>query len=202
MQIQERSPSRRPPSGLSTVRQPALWLACFLVVLLGLLLGGAERVRLLGQDGALGLAVAASAVLVVATLALAGLGTTVSAGRRWLAWSAALLAAALLALGVAPLWPGLALAAGFLLLMRVCRRQLSEPTLTQLSGWLFMTPALVLMLLWVYFPALYALWISLYTDFDYLGAASFVGLENYRIAFTDPLFLRSLVNTGWYVLGT
>jgi len=67
---------------------------------------------------------------------------------------------------------------------------------------MFMLPALLLMLLWIYLPAVNAFWISLFRDFNYLGNATFVWFENYQIAFRDPLFIRSLVNTAWYVVGT
>lgn len=97
--------------------------------------------------------------------------------------------------------PLLAVAALFVL-YAAYRPVLSEATQTQLSGWMFMLPALLLMLLWIYLPAVNAFWISLFRDFNYLGNAVFVWFENYQIAFRDPLFIRSLVNTAWYVVGT
>ncbi len=97
--------------------------------------------------------------------------------------------------------PVLAVAA-LLVLYVAYRPVLSEVTQTQLSGWMFMLPALLLMLLWIYLPAVNAFWISLFRDFNYLGNATFVWFENYQIAFRDPLFIRSLVNTAWYVVGT
>ncbi len=98
--------------------------------------------------------------------------------------------------------PPVLLLGGMVLAFLAFRSRLSELTHTQLSGWLFMMPALMLMLIWIYLPAVNALWISLFKDFNYLGTATFVGLENYAIALRDPLFIRSLVNTGWYVIGT
>ena len=92
--------------------------------------------------------------------------------------------------------------AALLVLYIAYRPVLSEVTQTQLSGWMFMLPALLLMLLWIYLPAVNAFWISLFRDFNYLGNATFVWFENYQIAFRDPLFIRSLVNTAWYVVGT
>src|SRR5690625_3739224 len=94
----------------------------------------------------------------------------------------------------AQLLPPLLLLAAFALTFQAYRGQISELTQTQLSGWMFIMPALLLMLIWIYLPAVNALWISLFKDFNYLGSATFVGLENYAIALRDPLFIRSLVN--------
>lgn len=139
---------------------------------------------------------AAGAFAWVALSSVFGSGN-VSPGIDWLAGGTG---AAFLGLGVLAT-PLLCLVA-FVFLYFGYRRLLSEMTQTQLSGWVFMMPALMLLLLWVYLPAANALWISLFRDFNYLGDATFVGLRNYFIAFRDPIFIRSLVNTLWFVVGT
>ena len=142
--------------------------------------GGGVAVAL---SGALGLlAVLASAASLAVSL---GVWTAPQGLAGWLALLPALL---------------LLLAFGFVYFAR--RNSLKELTHTQLSGWMFIAPALLLMLIWIYLPAVNALWISLFKDFNDLGTATFVGLENYAIAFRDPLFIKSLINTGWYVIGT
>lgn len=164
------------------------------VIMLARLLLFARR-EALGKDGfapAGGLVITAGlltvAAFVIATLRVAG---ELSAGSN----PAGLLATAAVV-------PPVLLAGGLLLAFIAFRLGLSELTHTQLSGWMFMMPALMLMLIWIYLPAVNALWISLFKDFNYLGTATFVGLENYAIALRDPLFIRALINTGWYVIGT
>ncbi len=69
-------------------------------------------------------------------------------------------------------------------------------TLLFLSPWL-----LTLALFWLY-PLAYSLYLS-FTDYKLLeGTTSFVGLANYSSLFADPDFIRSLVNTAIFVVGT
>ena len=69
----------------------------------------------------------------------------------------------------------------------------------------FVTPALVLIGVFLVFPALWTLYIGT-TDFRLTGAAarspSFVGLENYARALADPTFYNSLWLTLIFVLGS
>ena len=150
-----------------------------------------ERRQLADQSGVIGFIAAAVAALIAAVVGAARLAVAVSG-----------ITAAAGLLDAAGTLPALLLLFAIGLLYFVHRRNLSELTLTQLSGWLFILPALMLMLIWIYLPAFNALWISLFRNFNYLGTATFVGLENYVIALRDPLFIKSLINTGWYVIGT
>lgn len=59
-------------------------------------------------------------------------------------------------------------------------------------GWLL--PFIVLFLWLQLYPSLYGLVIS-FTDYDGLISMSWVGLDNYKRAFDDPLFYQSLANT-------
>lgn len=69
-------------------------------------------------------------------------------------------------------------------------------TLLFLSPWL-----LTLGLFWLY-PLAYSLYLS-FTDFKLLeGTSSFIGLANYSNLLSDPDFIRSLVNTAIFVIGT
>ncbi len=67
-------------------------------------------------------------------------------------------------------------------------------------GLAFVGPA-VLLLLAIYIAPMIALAVFSVTDYK-LGAVStrFVGLENFRRAFGDPVFLRSLTNTALYAV--
>ncbi|MEV0150708.1 MULTISPECIES: sugar ABC transporter permease [unclassified Nonomuraea] len=62
-------------------------------------------------------------------------------------------------------------------------------------GWLFISPFLVVFLIFLIAPLLYAGYLSLYTKGLATGT-SFAGIDNYIRAFTDPSFLKGL----WLVL--
>ena len=199
----EARPQRRFDRRLRT----ALWLGALLLTVAGSALAAVERIGLLGPGAGGMLTPFVYTLLALAALAQAALAFDVTGTPRIAAVVVGLsgLTALLLAGRLAPLGlagPGLLLLAGLVLIRLLAQSQLPEAVIDHLSGWVFVLPALLLMLLWIYFPAVYALWISLFKDFNYLAAAQFVGLENYRIALRDPLFLRSLVNTAWYVIGT
>lgn len=82
------------------------------------------------------------------------------------------------------------------------RSRLPERDAAAFWGWVFVWPALALMLVWNIFPSFFALWISLFDRFNFIGESRFVGLLNYRILWHDPLFWRALSNTFWYVVLT
>ncbi len=63
----------------------------------------------------------------------------------------------------------------------------------------FILPSLAGFLVFYAFPLLRGLYLSL-TDWDLLGKASFVGLENYRSLLADDQFWNALVVTFQYVL--
>ncbi|HEV7896535.1 MAG TPA: sugar ABC transporter permease [Planosporangium sp.] len=69
----------------------------------------------------------------------------------------------------------------------------------------FITPALLLIGVFLVFPALWTLYIGV-TDYRLTGAAArapqVVGLDNYRRALTDPSFYRSMGLTLVFVLGS
>ncbi len=68
-----------------------------------------------------------------------------------------------------------------------------------LSGYLFISPWLIGFLLFTAGPMLASIGIS-FTSWSMLSTPSWVGLANYERIFTeDPLFLRSLGNTAYYV---
>ena len=73
-----------------------------------------------------------------------------------------------------------------------------------LAGWVFVAPALSLILLFFFVPVTAGLVLSL-TDFDIYAIASpdtarFVGLGNFAAVLTDPVFWIALRNTMFFVL--
>ncbi len=65
--------------------------------------------------------------------------------------------------------------------------------------YLFLGPALVLLGLTVFYPAMQALYLS-FTEYDLLSAPEWIGLKNFRILLNDDLFWRSFSNTLLYLI--
>jgi multiple sugar transport system permease protein len=68
----------------------------------------------------------------------------------------------------------------------------------------FIAPAIILLTLFSILPIFIALIIS-FTDIDLAGLAdwstiNFVGLQNYKDIFSDPVFIKSIYNTLFYVV--
>lgn len=204
------------------VREARIWLAVLLAIAAAALLALLDRFDLVGTSSNLVLGFVAQGVSIAAAVGflfltsssfrraketvrpvwpgiVAGVLGVASVGASVVA---VVLGTAQVLFGFGVLLPAALLLVAFFVLFVGERQSLSETTHTQISGWLFVLPAFLLMLVWIYLPAVNAFWISLFRDFNYLGTATFVGAENYLIAFRDPLFIRSLVNTAWFVVGT
>lgn len=72
------------------------------------------------------------------------------------------------------------------------------------TPYFFIAPAIILLTIFSILPIFVALIIS-FTDLDLVGIAdwssiSFVGLENYKDVVSDPIFLKSIFNTLFYVV--
>jgi multiple sugar transport system permease protein len=82
-------------------------------------------------------------------------------------------------------------------------RRRSRPRLGLLTPYLFILPGVVLFGVFILFPIVQAMQMSLYDWSILRGAASdFVGLSNYARAFSDDRFWLSLGNSGIYMLFT
>ena len=71
--------------------------------------------------------------------------------------------------------------------------------ISTLTPYLFLAPALILLVLTVFYPAIQALYLS-FTDYDLLSAPEWVGLKNFRILWRDDLFWKSFWNTILYLI--
>jgi multiple sugar transport system permease protein len=71
-----------------------------------------------------------------------------------------------------------------------------------LWGWVLVLPAMLLLVVWHFAPAGFALVQSFFDNLNFVSPAKFAGLENYGILLRDPLFWKSLLNTFWYVILT
>lgn len=69
-----------------------------------------------------------------------------------------------------------------------------------LTAYLFLSPYLVITLVFTVGVLLFAVYVS-FTEFDlFTWPPTWVGMENYQKAIHDSKFIRSLVNTLWYVI--
>jgi multiple sugar transport system permease protein len=144
-----------------------------------------------------------------AALVLGALGSIVArAGAHWAGW-AFVTGGLVLVSSVAGAWFGgwFAVVPGVIAVLGLLP-PLAQPMKLprgaegNLWGWLFVAPAFLLLVVWHFAPALYALALSFLKDFNFLQPAEFGGVENYIALARDPLFWQSLVNSAWYVIGT
>ncbi|MGQ3479853.1 carbohydrate ABC transporter permease [Paenibacillus sp. TY11] len=67
------------------------------------------------------------------------------------------------------------------------------------TAWAFMTPGLLLLAVFVFWPIIYSIPLAL-TDYSVISDTHFVGLDNFAAAFKDRNFLISIWNSLLYVL--
>lgn len=69
----------------------------------------------------------------------------------------------------------------------------------QLSAWFFLAPALLILGLFLFYPAVMAFWMSFH-DWKSLGGHTWIGLKNYTRLLTFPYFLDSVRNTLYFTI--
>lgn len=74
-----------------------------------------------------------------------------------------------------------------------------QQTLRDLKAYAFMTPALVILLIFTIFPILYSLVLMFY-NYSVVGETKFVGLGNFRRLFNDRVFAIAIKNSLVFVL--
>lgn len=67
-------------------------------------------------------------------------------------------------------------------------------------GWLFVTPQIIGLLAFMVIPILCSFYLCM-VDWDFISPAKYVGLDNFRAVFTDPVFSQSMYNTFYLVIG-
>ena len=72
------------------------------------------------------------------------------------------------------------------------KRQLARRSV----GYLWILPALVLLLVFVYYPIVENFRLSLYSWNAFRPVPKFVGLNNYQRVFADPVFWTSIAMAG------
>lgn len=74
-----------------------------------------------------------------------------------------------------------------------------EKTKRNISGWLFLIPSVALLYFIVWRPAIYGGYLSFF-DLKGFTPSGFVGLKNYKIVLSHTDFIKTLRNTGFYVM--
>lgn len=69
------------------------------------------------------------------------------------------------------------------------------------AAWIFVFPALLGMLIFIIIPIFFSFGLS-FARWDLLNPIQFVGLDNYKEIFTEPLFGKILLNTVVFALAT
>ncbi len=70
---------------------------------------------------------------------------------------------------------------------------------TQLAAWFFLAPALIILGLFLFYPAVMAFWMSFH-DWKSLGGHTWIGLQNYARLLTFPYFLDTVRNTLYFTI--
>jgi multiple sugar transport system permease protein len=68
-----------------------------------------------------------------------------------------------------------------------------------LTGWLFVAPAMVVFVIFLFIPAIMSVYLS-FTSYNVFSPAKFIGIKNYTRAFSDTYFLIALKNILLYVI--
>jgi putative chitobiose transport system permease protein len=74
------------------------------------------------------------------------------------------------------------------------------PMQRQLTPYLFLMPALLVLTITVFYPALQAFYLS-FTQYDLIGAPKWIGGANFQRLWADKLFWQTLRNTLLYLVG-
>jgi raffinose/stachyose/melibiose transport system permease protein len=73
-------------------------------------------------------------------------------------------------------------------------------TLNRWRTWVWVLPAVILLLVFVYYPIVDNIRLSLFSWSAFSAKPTFVGLDNYRTAAADPVFWRSLLNNTLFAV--
>lgn len=73
-------------------------------------------------------------------------------------------------------------------------------TLNRWRTWVWVLPAVILLVVFVYYPIVDNIRLSLFSWSAFSAKPTFVGLDNYRTAAADPVFWRSLLNNTLFAV--
>lgn len=78
---------------------------------------------------------------------------------------------------------------------------MNAKTKESVMGYLFLSPAMIILGLFLFLPTLLSIYYA-FTNYYLLtpDATTFIGLDNFKKLFSDPLFMQSLKNIGQFVI--
>jgi len=71
----------------------------------------------------------------------------------------------------------------------------------KLAGFMFSLPGILFFGIFSLYPLLNSFWVSLF-EYDIVSKKEWVGLQNYRVIFSDPNFIRAIGNTVYFVFAS
>jgi cellobiose transport system permease protein len=74
------------------------------------------------------------------------------------------------------------------------RKHLSEEKKDMISGYLYISPFFIIFLIVGLFPAIFSMYLA-FQKWNGFSPMEFVGLSNFKVVLTDPLFWKSVYNT-------
>ncbi len=75
-------------------------------------------------------------------------------------------------------------------------------TMKRLTPYLFICPFFVGYAIFFLYPVVWAFFLSFFQQIGFGNATTFIGLNNYIRLLSDPVFIRSLLNTTYYAAGS
>ena len=73
---------------------------------------------------------------------------------------------------------------------------------SQAQGWLFITPAAILLIAFTHYPTVATLINSMFSKATAIRPGRFTGFANYERLIQDPIFWKVLANNMWFAAGT
>lgn len=77
-------------------------------------------------------------------------------------------------------------------------KRMGKKMKTTLMAYAFMAPALIILVLFVFYPILYSVPLA-FTNYSAIGDTHYVGLDNFKRAFADPEFWIAMKNSAIFV---
>ena len=70
------------------------------------------------------------------------------------------------------------------------------------EGWLLVLPAMAFLALFTHWPVIATIYDSFFSTAKAKRPSRFIGLENYELMLSDPVFWKAATNNLWFALGT
>ncbi|MGB8452883.1 MAG: sugar ABC transporter permease [Anaerocolumna sp.] len=79
------------------------------------------------------------------------------------------------------------------------KKKVNKKLRMSLMAYAFMAPALIVLIVFVFYPIIYSIPLAFF-DYSVIGDSHFIGLDNFKRAFSDPEFWTAMLNSALFVL--